>query len=118
MVRPLANLRNEEITLPSLRLLGGFEARLVPGEAIALPKRKSQALLAYLAVGPSETQLRDTPSSDRRSHQLVMNLSFGLSLTLGMSGRSSRSARLPISDFGSRMAAVIRKDHCDHVLGS
>jgi len=44
----------------SLRLLGGFEARLVPGGPIALPKRKSQALLAYLAVGPNETQPRDT----------------------------------------------------------
>src|SRR3989454_8484565 len=47
-------------TRVSLRLLGGFEARLVPGGLIALPKRKSQALLAYLAVGPSGTQLRDT----------------------------------------------------------
>jgi len=44
----------------SLRLLGGFEARLVPGGPIPLPKRKSQALLAYLAVGPSDNQLRDT----------------------------------------------------------
>jgi DNA-binding SARP family transcriptional activator/tetratricopeptide (TPR) repeat protein len=44
----------------TLRLLGGFEARLVPGGAIVLPKRKSQALLAYLAVGPNGTQPRDT----------------------------------------------------------
>jgi DNA-binding SARP family transcriptional activator len=44
----------------SLRLLGGFEARLVPGGPIALPKRKSQALLAYLAVGPNGAQPRDT----------------------------------------------------------
>src|SRR5207245_9799404 len=47
-------------TRVSLRLLGGFEARLVPGGPIARPKRKSQALLAYLAVGPNATQLRDT----------------------------------------------------------
>ncbi|MGH7390143.1 MAG: ATP-binding protein [Candidatus Rokuibacteriota bacterium] len=44
----------------SLRLLGGFEARLVPGGPLDLAKRKSQALLAYLAVGPNETQPRDT----------------------------------------------------------
>jgi DNA-binding SARP family transcriptional activator/tetratricopeptide (TPR) repeat protein len=43
----------------SLRLLGGFAARLVPGGPLALPKRKSQALLAYLAAGPSPTQPRD-----------------------------------------------------------
>ena len=47
-------------TRVSVRLLGGFELRLVPGGPIALPKRKSQALLAYLAVGPNETQPRDT----------------------------------------------------------
>jgi DNA-binding SARP family transcriptional activator/tetratricopeptide (TPR) repeat protein len=44
----------------TIRLLGGFEARLLPGGPILLPKRKSQALLAYLAAGPSPTQLRDT----------------------------------------------------------
>jgi len=39
----------------SLRLLGGFEARLVPGGPIQLPKWKSQALLADLAAGGPRT---------------------------------------------------------------
>src|SRR3989442_1697792 len=34
----------------SLTLLGGLQARLEPGGAVALPMKKGQALLAYLAV--------------------------------------------------------------------
>ncbi len=44
----------------SLRLLGGFEGRLVSGRPLDLPQRKSQALLAYLAIGPSDAQPRDS----------------------------------------------------------
>ncbi len=33
-----------------LKLLGGFEARLDSGQKIALPTRKAEALLAYLAL--------------------------------------------------------------------
>src|SRR5882672_3150645 len=43
----------------SLTLLGGFQARLEPGSAIALPTRKSQALLAYLALPPGRAHPRD-----------------------------------------------------------
>src|SRR5438067_1811627 len=42
-----------------LTLLGGFHARLQPGSAIALPTRKSQALLAYLALPPGRAHPRD-----------------------------------------------------------
>ena len=43
----------------SLTLLGGFQARLEPGSAVALPTRKSQALLAYLALPPGRAHPRD-----------------------------------------------------------
>src|SRR5207253_10142671 len=43
----------------SLTLLGGLQARLDPGPAIALPTRKSQALLAYLALPVGRGHPRD-----------------------------------------------------------
>ncbi len=47
--------------MASLRitLLDGFEARLGSGEAIDLHGRKTQALLAYLALPPGEPRSRD-----------------------------------------------------------
>ena len=47
----------------SLTLLGGLQARLDPGPAIALPTRKSQALLAYLALPLGRTHPRDKLAS-------------------------------------------------------
>src|SRR5262249_24944616 len=44
----------------SLTLLGGFQARLDPGPAVALPTRKAQALLAYLALPLGRAHPRDT----------------------------------------------------------
>jgi tetratricopeptide (TPR) repeat protein len=43
-----------------LTLLGGFQARLVPGGAITLPTRKAQALLAYLALPAGRLHPRDS----------------------------------------------------------
>src|SRR3989449_10804065 len=43
----------------SLTLLGGFQARLDTGEALGLPTRKAQALLAYLALPPGQAHPRD-----------------------------------------------------------
>jgi predicted ATPase/DNA-binding SARP family transcriptional activator len=43
-----------------LTLLGGFQARLDPGPPLALPTRKSQALLAYLALPLGRSHARDT----------------------------------------------------------
>src|SRR5262245_29420518 len=43
----------------SLTLLGGFQARLDPGRPLALPTRKSQALLAYLALPLGRAHPRD-----------------------------------------------------------
>src|SRR5437588_8897081 len=43
----------------SLSLLGGFQGRLDSGSAVALPTRKAQALLAYLALPPGQAHPRD-----------------------------------------------------------
>ena len=43
-----------------LTLLGGFQARLDSGPSLALPTRKSQALLAYLALPVGRAHPRDT----------------------------------------------------------
>ena len=37
-----------------LTLLGGFQARLASGQALSLPTKKAQALLAYLALPPGQ----------------------------------------------------------------
>jgi DNA-binding SARP family transcriptional activator len=42
-----------------LTLLGGFQARLEPGSPLALPTRKAQALLAYLALPCGRAHPRD-----------------------------------------------------------
>src|SRR5262245_30588189 len=43
----------------SLSLLGGFQARLDPGPNLTLPTRKTQALLAYLALPLGQAHSRD-----------------------------------------------------------
>jgi DNA-binding SARP family transcriptional activator len=43
----------------SLTLLGGFQARLDSGAAMAVPTKKAQALLAYLALPPGRAHPRD-----------------------------------------------------------
>ena len=42
-----------------LTLLGGFEVRLLAGDALSLPTKKAQALLAYLGLRPGQTHQRD-----------------------------------------------------------
>jgi len=42
-----------------LTLLGSFEARTDSGLSLAIPRRKAQMLLAYLATHPKQTHLRD-----------------------------------------------------------
>ena len=42
-----------------IRLLGGFEILHGSGEAVSLSGRKTQALLAYLALPPGEPRARD-----------------------------------------------------------
>jgi DNA-binding SARP family transcriptional activator len=43
----------------SLTLLGGFDARVGPRDRLELPRRKAQAVLAYLALSPDGAQPRD-----------------------------------------------------------
>src|SRR6266852_1368354 len=43
----------------TLTLLGGFEARLATGSGLTLPTKKTQALLAYLALRPGQAVSRD-----------------------------------------------------------
>jgi DNA-binding SARP family transcriptional activator len=43
----------------SLSLLGGFEARIEPGQPVPVPTRKAQALLAYLALPAGQSHPRD-----------------------------------------------------------
>src|ERR1700752_837771 len=43
----------------NLTLLGGFQARLDPGEGFNLPTKKAQALLAYLALPLGQAHPRD-----------------------------------------------------------
>ena len=47
------------MTALRLTLLGGFEAQRASGESLAFPRKKAQALLAYLALHPDEQQPRD-----------------------------------------------------------
>jgi DNA-binding SARP family transcriptional activator/predicted ATPase len=45
--------------LLTLRLFGGFEARLLAGRPLTLPRKKARALLAYLALRQGQPQPRD-----------------------------------------------------------
>lgn len=47
------------VTQLRLTLLGGFQARLARGDALLLPTRKAQALLAYLALPVGRSHPRD-----------------------------------------------------------
>jgi hypothetical protein len=48
-----------------LTLLGGFEARTDSGLSLAISRKNAQMLLAYLAMHPKQTHLRDTASMAR-----------------------------------------------------
>jgi DNA-binding SARP family transcriptional activator/tetratricopeptide (TPR) repeat protein len=52
--------RQDAMSRLSLTLLGGFQAQLDSGRRLALPTRKSQALLAYLALPVGRPHPRDT----------------------------------------------------------
>lgn len=43
----------------SLSLFGGFRGRMGSGRPLVLPRRKAEALLAYLALRPAQAQSRD-----------------------------------------------------------
>ncbi|MDH3688149.1 MAG: tetratricopeptide repeat protein [Gammaproteobacteria bacterium] len=66
-----------------LNLLGRFEARLPSGEVRALPTRKAEALLAYLALAPDKPHSRERLTglmwSDRSEEQARNSLRHALS---------------------------------------
>ncbi len=66
-----------------ISLFGGFEARLGSGEALPLKGRKTQALVAYLALPPGEPRARDKLTallwSDRGEEQARSSLRQALS---------------------------------------
>ena len=73
-----------------LKLLGGFEARAASGDLIALPNRKAQALLAYLALHP------DTPHSREKLAGLLRGL-----LERTEDAAERRALRLRIADLSA-----------------
>ncbi len=66
-----------------LTLLGGFEAQSLAGAPVSLPTKKSQALLAYLALPPGKWHTRDELMgllwSDRSEEQARNSLRQALS---------------------------------------
>lgn len=51
------------MALLNLSLLGGFRARLASGSDVEIPRKKAQALLAYLGLYPGQSFLRDKLAS-------------------------------------------------------
>ena len=66
-----------------LSLLGTFEASEASGDAISLPTRKAEALLAYLAMAPGRAHPREALYnllwSDRSDEQARNSLRHALS---------------------------------------
>ena len=92
----------------NVALLGTFEARLGSGAALTFPRKKSEALLAYLALHPGQTQARDKlaallwgdASDERVRHSLRqarMTLRRGLpgQAPLVWSRKAARSGSIP-----------------------
>src|SRR5207245_1854240 len=59
IVRTPTEVRARDMRPLALTLLGGFQARLATGQVLTLPTRKTQALLAYLALRPGHPYTRD-----------------------------------------------------------
>jgi predicted ATPase/DNA-binding SARP family transcriptional activator len=77
-----------------LTLLGGFQAQLEAGPALALPTRKAQALLAYLALPPGQAHPREKLATllwaDMQDAQARGNLRHALSRIRKALPRSAR----------------------------
>ena len=78
-----------------LTLLGGFQARLEDGLILVLPTRKSQALLAYLAlpVGALEL-LKEDPDLVPHLRQIVEEAGAGLASAAGHVRRLQQVIRI------------------------
>ncbi len=71
-------LGKQGVPVLRIRLFGGFEARSGDGPTIELPTKKTQALLAYLAIHPGEARTRERVAdllwSDRGDAQAKASL--------------------------------------------
>src|SRR5215831_12328262 len=65
-----------------LTLLGGFEARTDSGLSLPIPRRKAQMLLAYLAMHPRQSHLRDKLATLLWDHALAEQARQSLRQTL------------------------------------
>jgi len=78
-----------------LTLLGGFRAQLEAGAALVLPTKKSQALLAYLALPPGRAHPREKLAAllwgDMQDAQARGNLRHALSRIRKALPRTARS---------------------------
>jgi len=81
-----------------LKLLGGFEAHLQGGTALVFPTRKTQALLAYLALPPGQSHPRDKLATllwgDMQNAQARSNLRNALSRLKKALPRAARASLL------------------------
>src|SRR5262245_38089159 len=65
-----------------LTLLGGFEARTDSGLSLPIPRRKAQMLLAYIAMHPRQSHLRDKLATLLWDHALAEQARQSLRQTL------------------------------------
>ena len=81
-----------------LKLFGGFEAHLQGGPALVLPTRKTQALLAYLALPPGQSHPREKLATllwgDMQNAQARGNLRNALSRIKQALPRAARASLL------------------------
>jgi predicted ATPase/DNA-binding SARP family transcriptional activator len=81
-----------------LTLLGGFQAQLEAGAALVLPTKKSQALLAYLALPPGHAHPREKLATllwgDMQDAQARGNLRHALSRIRKALPRTARSGMI------------------------
>jgi DNA-binding SARP family transcriptional activator len=63
-----------------LTLLGGVEARLASGPTVSFPRKKSEALLAYLALHAGQMQARDKLALERAAGLYRGDLLEGLAI--------------------------------------
>lgn len=89
-----------------LTLLGGFEARLASGREPRLPTRKSQALLAYLAMCPGQSHTRDKLAALLWGDKADSQARDGLRHTLLILRRALRDVDPPVLRVEGQTVAV------------
>ncbi len=97
-----------------ISLFGGFEARLGSGEALALKGRKTQALVAYLALAHGQPRTRDDLVallwSDRGEQQARSSLRQSLSEFRKALGKTDGSPLIAERDTVSLDAGAVEVD--------